>query len=121
MSLKEVSKRQDISLHYLEQLAAQLRRAGFIRSVRGQKGGYLLARPATSITAYEVVVVMEGSIAPVACVEEGHECSAASVCGTQDLWGRVDEVIREVLSASTVADLVQEAEIHEHQRLLQLV
>lgn len=120
ISLKLVAERQDISLHYLEQLAAGLRRAGFIRSVRGAKGGYQLARPASSITAYEVVLVMEGSIAPVACVEADHECTSSNVCGTQDLWKRVDHVIREVLGASTVADLLRETERAEHQKLIQL-
>lgn len=120
ITLKEVSKRQDISLHYLEQLAANLRRAGFIRSIRGAKGGYQLARPPSSITAYEVVIVMEGSIAPVACVEADHECNASSVCGTQDLWKRVDNVVHDVLSASTLEDLMREAEVSEHHRLIQL-
>lgn len=118
--LRDVSRRQGISLHYLEQLVASLRRAGFVKSVRGAKGGYQLARAPQDITAYEVVVVMEGSIAPVACVEEDHECTSAQVCGTQDLWKRVDDALRDVLGSSTLRDLIQEAEVNEHGRLIQL-
>lgn len=120
LSLKTVSKRQDISLHYLEQLAASLRRAGFIRAQRGAKGGYLMARDPAQITAYEVVMAMEGSLAPVICVEEGHECGSAGVCGTQNLWFRVDKAIKDVLGESTVADLIREAEATEHAQLIQL-
>lgn len=118
--LKDVAKRQNISLHYLEQLAAGLRRAGFIRSVRGAKGGYQLARPAASITAYEVVVVMEGSIAPVPCVENDHICGSEHLCGTQDLWFQVDQAVRQVLSASTLEDLTLQAIQQEHASLIQL-
>ena len=120
VSLRDVSKRQDISLHYLEQIVAALRRAGYVRSVRGAKGGYQLARPAQDITAYEVVVTLEGSIAPVDCVEEDHECTSANVCGTQDLWKRLDNALRDVLGNSTLQDLIQEAEQTEHERLIQL-
>lgn len=120
VSLRDVSRRQGISMHYLEQLVASLRRAGFVKSVRGAKGGYQLARAPQDINAYEVVVVMEGSIAPVACVEEDHECTSSSVCGTQDLWKRVDDALRDVLGSSTLRDLIQEAEVNEHGRLIQL-
>lgn len=118
--LKDVSERQGISQHYLEQIASNLRRAGFIKSVRGAHGGYRLARPAAAINAYEVVTAMEGSIAPVSCVEEDHVCSSQSVCGTVDLWHRVDAALRDVLGGTTLADLIQESERQEHARLVQL-
>ncbi|GAA0514603.1 Rrf2 family transcriptional regulator [Deinococcus depolymerans] len=120
VSLRDVSRRQGISHHYLEQLVGPLRRAGFIRSVRGAHGGYRLARPPHEITAYEVVIVMEGSLAPVACVEPDHACQAAGVCGTQALWKRVDDALRDVLDRSTLRDLILEAESGDHARLLQL-
>lgn len=118
--LKDVSDRQGISQHYLEQIASNLRRAGFIRSTRGAHGGYRLARPAHDINAYDVVTAMEGSIAPVSCVEDDHTCNSQTVCGTQDLWFRVDAALRDVLGNTTLADLIAESEQAQHARLVQL-
>lgn len=118
--LKDVSERQGLSQHYLEQIASNLRRAGFIKSVRGAHGGYRLARPAEQISAYDVVTAMEGSIAPVSCVEDEHACSSQTVCGTQNLWFRVDAALREVLGGTTLADLIEESEREQHARLVQL-
>ena len=70
MALKHVAEKQDISQHYLEQIAANLRRAGFIRSVRGAFGGYKLSRAPEDISALQVVEALEGSLAPVSCIEE---------------------------------------------------
>ena len=118
--LKDVAERQGISQHYLEQIASNLRRAGFIRSVRGAHGGYRLARPAAEINAYDVVTAMEGSIAPVSCVEDDHVCDKGSVCGTIDLWHRVDAALRDVLGGTSLADLIADSERQEHARLVQL-
>ncbi|GHF43693.1 Rrf2 family protein [Deinococcus metalli] len=120
VTLKSVSQRQNISLHYLEQIVATLRRAGYIQSVRGAKGGYRLSRSAGSIHAYEVVTTLEGSLAPVACAEKDHVCDHDTVCGTQDLWKRVDQALRDVLGSTTLEQLILEAEQLDHQQLLQL-
>lgn len=118
--LKDVAERQGLSQHYLEQIASNLRRAGFIRSIRGAHGGYRLARTADSISAYEVVTALEGSIAPVSCVEDDHVCSSQSVCGTQDLWFRVDAALRDVLDNTSLADLVTDSLKEEQAKLVQL-
>ena len=118
--LKDVSDRQGLSQHYLEQIASNLRRAGFIKSVRGAHGGYRLARPPAQISAYDVVTAMEGSIAPVSCVEDDHACTSQSVCGTQNLWFRVDAALRDVLGNTTLADLISESEQQQHAQLVQI-
>lgn len=118
--LKDVSERQGLSQHYLEQIASNLRRAGFIRSIRGAHGGYRLARPADQINAYDVVTALEGSIAPVQCVEEDHTCESQNVCGTQDLWFRVDAALRDVLGGTTLADLIEQSDRQQHSRLVQI-
>ncbi|CAM3679537.1 Rrf2 family transcriptional regulator [Deinococcus frigens] len=118
--LKDVSERQGLSQHYLEQIASNLRRAGFIRSIRGAHGGYRLARPAAEINAYDVVTALEGSIAPVQCVEDDHTCESQNVCGTQDLWFRVDAALRDVLGNTTLADLIADSERQQHSRLVQI-
>ncbi len=110
--LKEVAEAQKISQHYLEQIASALRRAGFIRSVRGAKGGYKLARPPEEIRALEVVETLEGSVAPVGCIEDPESCWASGTCATEELWRQVDLAVRSVLSQTTLKDLI------ERQRLL---
>lgn len=120
VSLKRVSNRQNISLHYLEQIIANLRRAGFVRSIRGASGGYVLTRAADQISVYDVVVTLEGSLAPVSCVEDTSSCDHENVCGTQDLWFRVDAAVRAVLEADSIASLIAEADRQEQAQLIQL-
>ena len=118
--LKDVAQRQDISQHYLEQIASNLRRAGFIRSVRGAHGGYKLSRAADQISTWDVVVAMEGSIAPVACIEDDHACDRTGNCSTVGLWRRVDTAIRDVLGNTTLADLMAEENATLHAQLVQI-
>jgi Rrf2 family protein len=118
--LKDVAEKQDISQHYLEQLAGQLRRSGFIRSVRGAHGGYRLARPAEQILAWDVVVAMEGSLSPVSCLEDEGNCSRSGSCATEGLWRRVEDAVRSVLGATTLADLITENQAIEQSRLVQI-
>ena len=110
-SLKVVSERQNISQHYLEQIVAVLRRAGIVDSVRGAHGGYTLARPAHEVTALEVVELMEGSLAPVVCIDDEDSCEHTGKCSTESLWNRVDQAVRTVLVGTTIADLVAERQL----------
>ncbi len=110
-SLKTVSERQGISQPYLEQIVAVLRRAGIVESVRGAYGGYRMARPMDEVTALEVVELMEGSLAPVACIEDEDCCEFTGTCSTQTLWGRVDSAVRDVLGATTIGHLVAERQL----------
>lgn len=118
--LKDIAEKQDISQHYLEQIAANLRRAGFIRSIRGARGGYQLSRRPELINTWDVVVALEGSLAPVACVEDDHACSRTDNCATVGLWRRVDTAVRDVLGGTTLADLLREEDEARHARLVQL-
>ncbi len=107
-SLKVVAERQNISQHYLEQIVAPLRRADIVESVRGAYGGYRLARPPHEVSALEVVELMEGSVAPVDCIDSADACDRTGNCSTEALWRRVDEAVRSVLRETTLADLVAE-------------
>lgn len=111
--LKDVAKAQGISQHYLEQIAAALRRAGFIRSVRGAHGGYRLARAPEEINALQVVETMEGSLSPVGCIEDPGSCDHQGNCSTEALWRRVDMAIREVLGSTSLQDLIIERQLIE--------
>lgn len=106
-SLKTVAERQQLSQPYLEQIFALLRNAGLVESVRGAHGGYRVVRPLTSITALEIVELLEGSVAPVACIEDGDTCERTGQCSTEPLWREVDDAVRRVLRATTLADLVR--------------
>ncbi len=110
-SLKFVSERQNISQHYLEQIVAVLRRAGIVESVRGAHGGYRLARPLDEVTALEVVELMEGSVAPVSCIEDSENCVRVGNCSTEGLWRKLDLAVRAVLGGTTLADLVAERQL----------
>lgn len=104
--LKEIAARQEISDKYLEQLIMQLNRAGFIQSVRGSRGGYRLAKAPEEYSIGSILRVMEGSLAPVACVEEGQECERAESCATYLLWQDVRDAVNNVVDHRTLKDLM---------------
>ena len=105
--LRDVAKRQDISDKYLEQIVTQLSRADLVRSVRGAKGGYHLTRDPEDCTVGAILRTVEGSIAPVSCLDdEVNQCARCKECVTLDLWAQVDQAISNVVDHVTLADLV---------------
>jgi len=109
LQLKIIAQRQDISVKYLEQLMAVLRSAGFVRSVRGSKGGYVLAKAPNEIKLNEVMHRLEGTVATVECVEDEDYCSRSADCAARYLWMQVEQAIDKVLQAITLQDLVDKA------------
>jgi Rrf2 family protein len=107
-SLKTVAERQQLSQAYLEQIFAVLRNAGVVESVRGAHGGYRLARPLDEVDALEVVEVLEGSLAPVVCIDDRSTCERTGHCSTEPLWREVDEAVRAVLRRTSLGDLVRQ-------------
>jgi len=115
LPLAEVANRQDLPLAYLEHLVARLRRAGLVKSRRGARGGYLLARAPELITLAEVIEALEGAIAPIECISEGPGgrlvCAREGVvdggCPTKLLWTRVQGAILRTLRETTLADLLR--------------
>lgn len=110
-SLKTVAERQNLSQQYLEQIFAVMRRAGIVDSVRGAHGGYRVAKPLDQVDALEVVELLEGSLAPVACLDVELGCERIGHCSTESLWRDVDSAVRRVLSRTTLADLVRQREL----------
>ena len=105
--LSAIAERQMISLAYLEQLFAKLRRANLIESARGRSGGYRLARPAAAITVAEVMAAVAESTAMTRCGFEASEpCLAGKRCMTHDLWDALGEHIDQFLSNVTLQQLV---------------
>ena len=109
LQLKIIAQRQNISVKYLEQLMAVLRSAGFVRSVRGSKGGYVLAKAPSDIRLNEVMHRLEGTVATVECVENDDYCSRSADCAARYLWTKVEQAIEHVLESITLQDLVDKA------------
>ena len=110
LQLKIIAERQDISIKYLEQLMAVLKSANLVRSVRGSKGGYILARPPAQIKLIEAFHCLEGTTATVECVENEDYCSRIADCATRKVWVQVQMAIEKVLQSITLQDLVNMSE-----------
>ena len=106
--LQTIAKRQGISEKYLESILAVLSKAGLLDAVRGKGGGYRLSTPAKEYTAFEVLSLTEGTLAPVTCLERGQQCENAVNCRTLPLWQGLDQVIAAYLCSYTLADLTRE-------------
>lgn len=103
----EIAARQKIPESYLEQLLTTLRRAGFIRSVRGPQGGHALVRAPAEVKVSEVIEALEGSIMPIDCLDESSSCTKAGGCAQREMWAAVRTAILEVLDNTTIADLAE--------------
>ena len=109
LQLKIIAQRQDISVKYLEQLMAVLRSGGFVRSVRGSKGGYVLAKAPDQIKLSDVFHCLEGPVATTECVEDADYCRRSLDCAARNLWTRVEAAVNEVLDSVTLKDLLDES------------
>lgn len=107
ITIKSISQRQELSDKYLEQIITQLSRAGFVKSTRGAQGGYRLARNPEEYTVGSILRLFEGTLAPVACVEdEQGACDKTGQCALLDVWVQLHEAINNVVDNITLADLV---------------
>lgn len=104
VSLKSISQRQEISMKYLEAIAAVLNKAGYIASSRGKNGGYRLTRSPREYIIGDLLKLTEGSLAPVSCLESG--CPNSAGCITLPLWAGLDRHIDEYLGRVTLGDLL---------------
>lgn len=109
----EIAARQAIPEPYLDQLLTMLRKAGIIRSVRGPQGGHALAKAASQITLGEVVLVLEGSLAPAGCLERPGECHQAAGCAIREVWQEWQAVSLRLLEGITIADLAERQSRHQ--------
>lgn len=105
--LKDIAKRQGISNKYLEHLLTSLKVAGLVKSIRGAHGGYLLAKPPAQIRLSQVIKVLEGSIAPVECVDDPKTCPRTELCVTRDVWREIKRAMDEILESISLKDLVE--------------
>ena len=106
-ALKDISRRQEISEKYLWRLIDLLRAAGLVQSNRGSKGGYVLARPLSSITLKDIISILEGSLCLTECIEKPSICKRSDFCVARDIWQEASEKISAALNAMTLKDIVE--------------
>lgn len=109
LQLKIIAEKQEISVKYLEQLMAVLKSAGLIKSIRGSKGGYVLARAPNQIALNDILHCVEGPVSTVECVENSTRCSRAADCAAREVWRRVELAIGNVLTSITLKDVADMA------------
>ncbi len=106
--LRDIARRQEVSEKYLEHSISALRKAGLVRSIRGARGGYILAKSSSEIKLSEIMEVLEGSMAPVDCVDDPQVCHRANLCVTRDIWVKMKEAIDNILESITLQDMVEQ-------------
>lgn len=112
LPLKEAAQRQEISEKYLESIIKVLVRSGLLEGVRGKGGGYRLTRAPEQYTVGEILRLMEGSLAPVACLEqEPMRCTMAPRCRTLNMWRGLYQLVNDYFDHITLADLMQRDEV----------
>jgi Rrf2 family protein len=104
--LRQLAERQCISMKYMEQIIPLLKASGLIRSSRGARGGYALAKEPRQITLGDIIHALEGSWSLVDCVEDPSLCDRAKECVTYEIWHDIHRAIHKVLDSTTLADLI---------------
>lgn len=108
VSLKDVARRQEISDKYLEQIIAVLNKAGYVKSIRGAQGGYVLKKKPSEYTVGMILRLTEGDLAPVSCVgNEKEECDRKSGCVTVRIWEQIDAAVNNVVDNITLEDMLE--------------
>lgn len=107
IALKEIAKRQDITVKYLEQIVALLNKAGFLETARGNAGGYKLAKEPKDYIVGDILRATEGDLAPIICLTEDGACQRKQICKTYSFWKGLDDVINDYIDSKTLEDLLK--------------
>jgi Rrf2 family protein len=106
IELKEIAKKENISLKYLEQVINPLRADGLVKAVRGAKGGYSLAKPPSEICLYDVIETLEGPLNLLECLRDAKACPRVSFCVTREIWKEVSDAMSKIFYSVTLEDMV---------------
>ena len=107
VSLADIAEREHLSMKYLESIISLLNKGGMLQSQRGKNGGYKLSREPKDYNISEILLLTEGTLAPVNCImQEGVNCEKAATCSTLPLWAGLDDVINKYLSKITLEDII---------------
>ena len=108
ISLKDISERQNISKKYLEQLVTLLNRPDILRTNRGNKGGYMLAKEPSQYTVGQILRITEGGLTPVSCMEDKpNRCERKGYCKTLPIWEELEKIINKYLDSITLEDALE--------------
>lgn len=108
--LMDIARRQEISEKYLESIISVFSKKGYVISLRGKGGGYKLARSPQEYTIGSILKLAEGSLAPIACLEdEPNQCPRVSICKTLKMWEGLYKLIEDYFDGITLADLLEES------------
>ena len=110
VNLGDISARQEISRKYLGQIISQLLTADILESIRGPQGGYILGRSPKEITLGDIIRTLDGSFAPVRCVDKPSLCKRTEKCATREVWAKAKESMECLFDEVTVADLMERQE-----------
>jgi Rrf2 family protein len=103
----DIATRQYVPAQYLDQILLVLRKEGLVKSVRGPRGGHMLARPAAEITMAQVMQALEGYVPPMECLPNPDFCKLAPGCSLRGVWQQIDELTQRILASTTIEDLAQ--------------
>nr|WP_294678846.1 Rrf2 family transcriptional regulator [uncultured Blautia sp.] len=111
VSIQSIATRQNISVSYLEQLMALLKKAGLVKSVRGAGGGYLLGRPAEEISVGDILRVLEGGLDAASCpgIEGDGGCQGSDLCVAKFVWKRINDSITDAVDTLMLSELIRES------------
>jgi len=107
VSLRELAERQGISMKYMEQIVPLLKTSGLIRSTRGARGGYVLAKSPSEISLRDIVQALEGSWCLVDCLDDKSLCDRAKECVTYEIWHDIHRAIHKILDSTSLADIIE--------------
>jgi Rrf2 family cysteine metabolism transcriptional repressor len=113
LQIKTIAEREKISNKYLEQLISLLKTAGLVLSIRGPKGGYVLAKPPQDIKLSDVFAVLEGPVTTFDCLIDKNFCTRCGDCLTKNIWLKMQEAITGVLGSITLKDMAEDAIRHK--------
>jgi Rrf2 family transcriptional regulator, cysteine metabolism repressor len=116
LQIKTIAEREKISNKYLEQLISILKTSGLVLSIRGPKGGYVLAKRPEEIKLSEVFEVLEGKVTAFDCLVDKTYCSRCGDCLTKNVWLKMQDAINSVLSAVTLKDMADDAAKHKESK-----
>ena len=103
----DIARRQYIPEQYLDQILMALRKEGLVKSIRGPKGGHMLAKPPAHITMAQVMQALEGYVPPMECLPNPDFCKLSPWCALRGVWQKIDELTQQILSSTTIEELAQ--------------
>lgn len=116
--LRTIAKNQDISEKYLSKIIIPLKSAGFVNSVRGAHGGYVLVKEPDKISVKDIVEILEGDLSSVDCIKNPSLCERVSICPTRDIWCKLDDEISKTLESISLDDIVKNSQSKETESAL---